>query len=157
MGVWASSLTNLESSYLGTARPNCWHWFVVKESTGLAAQCPAKDAEKTIDSLMAFREGISKAGWGRGQPCAHQLGWSLGLVVIKARSEPQQSLLVSASLRSMCWRSAVSIWWGFASCKSVLGMRVRPLSVSFREQEVQCLCSVAGLSSQLLPIFWPNK
>ena len=39
-----------------------------------------------------------------------------------------------SSLGSMFLWSTVFIWWGSASCKNNLGMCVRPLSMSFREQ-----------------------
>ena len=55
------------------------------------------------------------------------------------------NLLVSTNLGSMFLWSAAFIWRWSASCKNNSGLCVRPLSISFRELQVQWFCSVAEL------------
>ena len=130
-------------------KPIYWHWVVVKESTAFMAGHQAgrmgSSCSKDLNSPVAFREGVLKSVWRRVlQGCGQlvhssRIGWHQGEV------SSIINLLVSTSLGSMFLRSAVFIWWGSTSCKTNLGMCVRPLSISCRELWVQWFCHVADL------------
>ena len=55
---------------LWAAKPCCWHWVVVKESSAFIAGYQARRTDSScsedLNSVMAFREGVLKAVWGRG-------------------------------------------------------------------------------------------
>ena len=55
---------------LWATKPCCWHWVVVKESSAFVAGYQARRTDSScsedLNSVMAFREGVLKAVWGRG-------------------------------------------------------------------------------------------
>ena len=103
------------------SKVNYWHWVVVKQSTAFIAGHQARrtgsSCSKDPKSLMAFREGVLKAVWGRGLRGTYQLmdnsqiGWHRGEI------SNFINLRFSSSLGSMFLLSVVFSWRGLLPIK----------------------------------------
>ena len=154
--------SELGSAQLWAVKPIYWHQIVVKKSTAFIAGHQASrwavHAQKTQASQWLLGGRWLKTVWGRGLQDAWSalvhsswIGWHQGELL------GVTSLLVSTSLWSVSLRPAVFIWWESASCKSSLGMCVRPLFISFGELWVQWFCSMVNLESKSLAVSGLNS
>ena len=120
--------------------------------------CRARQGERAAraenpHSPMAFREWVLKAVCVRERVTGCMISSCAVLRLVgnkvKFRASPVFQFQPAWGLHSLMVSSFHL--WGSASSKNSLGMGIRPLSVSSREQGVWWLCFVAGVQSELLP------